>query len=227
MDVTVIQHSKSGHAGLIGDYVVDRVGGRLTVQRSDEGHALTIDDVRADVVVVMGSARGVYETEIPWVAGQRALMKQIVDAGVPVLGVCFGAQLLATALGGDVTPTGGFHLGWRANEARHHPIWRGPWMRWHGDHVSLPGDVDVHARADGLVQAFSRGPAVGLQFHPEASADMLDIWAAEAGLTGAMADKASEASAHARTSEAALRAQAYALFDHVFAMLRDGQAGGR
>lgn len=224
MQVTVIQHSKSGHAGLIGDYLVERAGAALRVVRSDEGETLTLDDVRADAVVVMGSARGVYETEIPWVMSQRALMKEMVDEGVPVFGVCFGAQLLATALGGDVKPTGGFYLGWRGNEEPAEPIWQGPWLRWHGDHVSLPDDVEVHARADGLVQAFRRGPAVGVQFHPEASADMLDLWAAEARLTGAIAEKASKASAHARDNAQALRAEAYRLFDHVFALLRDGKA---
>lgn len=220
MDVTVIQHSRSGHAGLIGDYLLERADARVTAVRSDEGRALTLDDVRADAVVVMGSARGVYETDVPWVLRQRELMKEMVDAGVPVFGVCFGAQLLATALGGDVKPTGGFHLGWRANETLSAPIWQGPWMRWHGDHVSLPDDVAVHARADGIIQAFSRGPAVGVQFHPEASADMLDLWSIEAKLTGENAVMANVASTHARTYEEALRAEAYALFDHVFAMLR-------
>lgn len=224
MRVTVIQHSKSGHAGLIGDYLVERAGATLDVVRSDEGRELTLADVRADAVVVMGSARGVYETEIPWVMRQRALMKEMVDEGVPVFGVCFGAQLLATALGGDVKPTGDFYLGWRGNEEPAEPIWQGPWLRWHGDHVSLPDDVKIHARADGLVQAFQRGPAVGVQFHPEASADMLDLWAVEAGLKGAFAEKASTASAHARGDAVRLREEAYRLFDHVFGLLRGEKA---
>lgn len=223
MQVTVIQHSSSGHAGLIGSYVVERLGATLRALRSDALMEASVDEVASDAVVVMGSARGVYETEIPWVARQRALMKGLVDADVPVFGVCFGAQLLATALGGDVKPTGGFYLGWRENETDA-AVWRGPWLRWHGDHVSLPPDVEVHARADGLVQGFARGRAVGVQFHPEASSDMLDLWSKEAMLTDPLATQARDVVAYARVNAAPLKTQAYALFDHVFARL--GCGGG-
>jgi GMP synthase-like glutamine amidotransferase len=223
MDVTVIQHSSSGHSGLIGDYAVDRLGATLRILYSDALLDASVDDLRSDAVVVMGSARGVYETDIPWIARQRDLMRGLVDSGVPVFGVCFGAQLLATALGGDVRPTGDFHLGWRENQAGS-TVWKGPWLRWHGDHVSLPADVEVMANADGLVQAFARGPAVGVQFHPEASSDMLDRWSQEAKLNGRLAEQASEVVAYAEQNADAIRAKSYRLFDHVFARLTGGEA---
>ncbi|MFC7054272.1 type 1 glutamine amidotransferase [Hansschlegelia quercus] len=221
MDVTVIQHSPSGHAGLIGDYVVERLGATLRTLYSDALLHASVDDLKSDAVVVMGSARGVYETEIPWIARQRELMRGLVESGVPVFGVCFGAQLLATAIGGDVRPTGDFHLGWRENPEAS-TVWKGPWLRWHGDHVSLPADVEVMARADGLVQAFARGSAVGVQFHPEASSDMLDRWSQEAMLKGRLAEQASDVAAYARQNAEAIRAKSYDLFDHVFARLAGG-----
>jgi GMP synthase-like glutamine amidotransferase len=221
MKVTVIQHSPSGHAGLIGDYVVERVGGTLRTLYSGALLDASVDDLKSDAVVVMGSARGVYETEVPWIARQRELMRGLVEGGVPVFGVCFGAQLLATALGGDVRPTGGFHLGWRENPGAS-TVWQGPWLRWHGDHVSLPADVEVMAQADGLVQAFARGAAVGVQFHPEASSDMLDLWSQEAMLKGRLADQASEVADYARRNAGAIKAKSYDLFDHVFARLTGG-----
>ncbi|MET0313007.1 MAG: type 1 glutamine amidotransferase [Hansschlegelia sp.] len=225
MQVIVIQHSQSGHSGFIGDYVVERLGGTVRTLYSGALLEASPEDLKADAVVVMGSARGVYETHVPWIAQQRALMKGLVDAGVPVFGVCFGAQLLATAIGGDVRPTGDFHLGWRENESAFAPVWKGPWVRWHGDHISLPADVEVHARADGLVQAFRRGTAVGVQFHPEASGDMLERWSQETALTGVLADQASELVSYARRNEGRLRGEAYALFDHVFELLlADGAA---
>lgn len=226
MDVTVIQHSPSGHAGLIGDYVVERLGGTLRTLRSDALLDASVGDLKSDAVVVMGSARGVYETDIPWIARQRALTRGLVEAGVPVFGVCFGAQLLATALGGEVRPTGGFHLGWRENEGAS-TVWKGPWLRWHGDHVSLPAGVEVMARADGLVQAFARGAAVGVQFHPEASGEMLALWSQEAMLKGRMAERAGDVAAYARRNAEAIRAKSYALFDDVFARLTGGTGAGR
>lgn len=222
MEVTVIQHSPSGHAGLIGDYAVERLGATLRTLYSDALLDASVDDLKSDAVVVMGSARGVYETEIPWIARQRALMRGLVERGVPVFGVCFGAQLLATALGGDVHPTGDFYLGWRENHVAS-PVWKGPWLRWHGDHVSLPADVEVLARADGLVQAFARGAAVGVQFHPEASSDMLERWSQEAKLKDGLADQASEVIAYAERNADAIKAKSYDLFDHVFARLSGGE----
>ncbi len=84
--------------------------------------------------------------------------------------------------------------------------------------------MTVHARADGLVQAFQRGPAVGVWFQPEASTDMLDLWAVEAGLKGGFAEKAFTALSYAREDAVRLREEAYRLFDHVFGLLRDGKA---
>jgi GMP synthase (glutamine-hydrolysing) len=220
MKVTVIQHSTSGHAGLIGDYIIAKAGGTIQTLFSDQILGLSVEAVRADLVVVLGSANGVYETHIPWVAHQRQLMKALVEESIPVFGVCFGAQLIATAIGGEVRPTGNFHLGWYENDRSASSLWRGPWLRWHGDHITLPPEAEVCAEADGLIQAFRYKSAVGVQFHPEVSTGMLDQWAEEATLTGALADRVADVSDYAQANAERIRNEAFALFDHVFDLLK-------
>jgi GMP synthase (glutamine-hydrolysing) len=105
-----------------------------------------------------------------------AYLGQAVAQGRAVLGICFGAQLLAAAIGGSVEATGTLHAGWGEMCDAAAPVWRGPWLRWHGDHVRLPPEAEVLARADDTIQAFACRHAVGLQFHPEAHGGCLADW---------------------------------------------------
>ena len=63
------------------------------------------------------------------------------------------------------------------NEDSSDPVWRGPWLRWHGDHLTAPPGAEVLARSDDTVQVFRIGSAVGVQFHPEADAVIAARWA--------------------------------------------------
>ena len=72
--------------------------------------------------------------------------------------------------------TGRFHAGWGEIPEVVDPVWRGPWVRWHGDHVRLPAKAEVLARADDTIQAFAYRHAVGLQFHPEAHGGCVANW---------------------------------------------------
>ena len=138
------------------------------------------DPAGYDVVVPLGSRWAAYDERLPWIAGEVAMVREALDAGLGVLGVCFGGQLLARVLGGSVARSPEPEIGWHevrsANPALVPP---GPWFQWHFDRLTLPpGSVEV-ARNDRATQAFVQGRALGLQFHPELDEALLELWIAE------------------------------------------------
>jgi GMP synthase (glutamine-hydrolysing) len=178
MRVLVIENHAGAPAGLFGDWLAAR-GAALDVVAPD---VLPDRPGPHDLVVTLGSPAGAWE-DIGWVHRQRRFLQEALAAGTPVVGICFGAQLLATAIGGRAAPMQGrCFVGWHANEEVADPVWRGPWVRWHADHLEVPEGTAVLARDRGTVQAFHHttpggANAVGVQFHPEASAAMANGWA--------------------------------------------------
>ena len=140
------------------------------------------DPTRYDVIVPLGARWSVYDERLAdlWVAGEVAMVRTAVAAGVGVLGVCFGGQLVAHALGGTVVRSPDPEIGWRevrSNDPSLVP--NGPWFQWHFDRFTLPpGAIEV-ARNDSAIQAFVAGTAMGLQFHPEVDADLQERWITE------------------------------------------------
>jgi GMP synthase-like glutamine amidotransferase len=94
-----------------------------------------------------------------------------------VLGVCFGAQALATALGGSVEPSPRPEIGWTDIETDIPTVVPpGPWFQWHYDRCVLPpGAVELARNAVGP-QAFRAGRSLGVQFHPEITTAMVRGW---------------------------------------------------
>ncbi len=132
-----------------------------------------------DLVVPLGSSHSAYDTSVPFLAGEARLIREAVDAGVPVLGICFGAQLLAQVLGGDVSPLpDGPEIGWLPVSTRDQAlIDPGPWLVWHFDVMTVPPGADEVAWTASGTQAFRYGPHVGVQFHPEATPENIGSWA--------------------------------------------------
>jgi len=127
-----------------------------------------------DAVVVSGSPYAVYDDR-PWIPKLEAWARGAVDRQIPTLGVCFGHQLLARALGGDVEPMDryevGFHEIHRTGESR---LLDGldEWFTAftaHRDEVTRLPDGAVRLAENNFtdVHAFRDGPAFGVQFHPE------------------------------------------------------------
>jgi len=155
---------------------------------TDAGYTLTyvdvatedisrIDPTSPDLLVVLGGPIGVYETDIyPFLLAELHLIKQRLDAGLPILGICLGAQLIAAALGARVAATGTKEIGFAplaltdegATSALRH-LAGVPVLHWHGDAFDVPTQAKLLATTPIANQAFSIGPQVlGLQFHPEA-----------------------------------------------------------
>lgn len=135
------------------------------------------DPLDYDAIVPLGARWAVYDERVPWIADECAMVHRALDAGVGVLGICFGGQLLAHALGGAVARSPEPEIGWcevhTDNPALVPP---GPWFQWHFDRMTTPpGAVEV-ARNASATQAFVQGRALGMQFHPEVDAALVEQW---------------------------------------------------
>ena len=132
-----------------------------------------------DVVVVMGAPWGAWEDERigNWLLPELKLMREVHNAGVPILGICFGGQLMARVLGGSVARAPKAEVGWFELESSDESlIPRGPWFQYHWDRwVNPPNSMQIAQTAIGP-QAFTFGRTLGLQFHPEIDPYVLDLW---------------------------------------------------
>jgi GMP synthase-like glutamine amidotransferase len=132
-----------------------------------------------DVVVVMGAPYAAYGDDVVgnWLLPELEKMKEVHNAGIPVLGICFGGQLMSRILGGRVSRSPRAELGWYEIESKDESLVpRGPWFQYHWDRFTVPPEATLIAENDLCPQAFSFGRTLGLQFHPEIDSHVLDLW---------------------------------------------------
>lgn len=193
--VLVLRHVPFEEIGSLADYLaaaglaVDQVdcfgpGWPLLVQAG-------FDPARLAGLIVMGGPMNVDQTDdYPFLATEREWLRAAVSAGLPTLGVCLGAQMLARSLGAAVRPNPVKEIGWYEVEAlaaaADDPLFAGCQLhetvfQWHGDTFDLPpGGVHLVRGATCHHQAFRVGLAAwGLQFHLEITAAMIADWLAE------------------------------------------------
>jgi GMP synthase-like glutamine amidotransferase len=187
----VIQHEPDDGPGMLGEELID-AGCTFRLVRTDQGDSLPPVDGMGGLVV-MGGEMGVHDGDAhPWLALERQLLADAVGLGLPVLGICLGAQQLAAALGAEVTTGAEPEIGVRSvtltAEGRRDPVlgpeYGGlsepalPVVEWHGDTFSLPeGAVHLAATRVYPNQAFRVGERVyGFQFHAEVDRQMAEVW---------------------------------------------------
>ncbi len=131
-----------------------------------------------DAAVVLGSKWSVYDDAAvgEWIDEELAWMRDAQANATPLLGVCFGAQAMAMALGGAVEPAPSTEIGWVNIVSSHPGIAPGPWFQFHGDRCLPPTGVEVLATNELCVQAFRSGSALAVQFHPEIDPGQLSAW---------------------------------------------------
>ena len=140
----------------------------------------------ADLVVVLGGPIGAYQEDLfPFLAHERALLRERIQSDRAVLGICLGAQIMALAMGAGVAPGPQKELGYApvdlTEAGRRSPLaWLNglPVLHWHGDCAELPPGADLLARTDACpVQAFAISDhGLALQFHIETEASGVEAW---------------------------------------------------
>lgn len=190
LSVLVFQHDPHDGPGYLGEALLQR-GARLEIVRLDEGES--VPDLSAyDMLLVMGGTMNVYQDDkYPWLIEETHAIRQVVESGKAVLGVCLGGQLLAKALGAQVRLGAATEIGLTpialTEAGETDPLFEGlpqiEAVEWHEDTFDIPTGAVALARSEGCAhQAFRFGErAYGLQFHPEVLPVMLAEWIKEAG----------------------------------------------
>ena len=191
MRALFIQQDHVSPIGPIGDafggrgYDIDQL--LVVPEEAHHSPSVTVsfpDPSQYDVIVAMGAPWSVYDHGRigSWVLDEIAFLRSAHDAGVPILGICFGGQALAAALGGSVVASDRPEIGWTLLQSdRPDLVEEGPWFEWHHDRWVLPAGVTAIASTDVAEQAFVVGRSLGVQFHPEMTPAMLEGWLSNGG----------------------------------------------
>lgn len=183
MTIHYIQHEPFEGLVCIADWA-KAAGHTLTVTRTYEHPEFPSPD-KFDCLIIMGGAMSAYDHDkFPFLTVEKSFIRQSIEAGKRVLGICLGAQLIASAMGAKVFSNKFQEIGWYpitlTPEAKVHPLFEGipaelTVFHWHGDTFDLPvGAVLLASSQVTRNQAFAIGNKVlALQFHYEATAESI------------------------------------------------------
>ena len=139
-------------------------------------------------IVVLGSEEAAYDPAVAWLPAEKAFVARAMALGTPVLGLCFGGQLIADVLGGQVRKADVAEIGWVDVAALPHSAQNGAapdpadaavsgtWFAWHYDQFRPPPGSTVLAASSNCLHAFRHGPHLALQFHPEVTPEQIELW---------------------------------------------------
>ncbi len=223
----VIQHEQPTPGGYVNQWLDDR-GVDQDVFRIDlEEHE--VDPDQYDMIVSLGSEFAAFDDSVPWLEREMRLLTLAAGAAVPVLGICFGGQLLARVLGGRSFRGEVSEIGWLPVRTQvPEVVAEGPWFQWHFDTFTPPPGARLIADSPAGPQAYAIGRSLGLQFHPEVTPEIMELWVAayrhELDQESVDPDQLLE-DTYRRADET--RAAAYRLFDGFLNLSgRDDNRGG-
>jgi GMP synthase-like glutamine amidotransferase len=175
MSGLILQNDTEDGPSLLGEWLDENVLPFDTIKTWSEG--VPPDPDRWDWVVAMGSKCSATDQEPDWVPAEIDFLRRAVASDVPVLGICFGGQALARALDAEISPADPLSVGWFETHT-HDPsvVPPGPWLHLNFERFSVPSGATLIAESPTGNDAFSLGPHLGLQFHPEATPPQVDGW---------------------------------------------------
>ncbi len=186
MDIAVFMHVENEGPGTLGTFLESHGAGLVPVNLF-AGDPVPTDPSRFSAVISMGGPMNVYEEDqYPWLKDEDAFLRKAIEADIPVIGVCLGAQLIAKASGARVTKSPEQEIGWGkialTDAGLNEPLFAGlpgdmDVFQWHGDMFEIPAGGSLLARSTACPnQALRYRNALGLQFHVEVTPEVLSRW---------------------------------------------------
>ncbi len=132
-----------------------------------------------DLIIPLGAPWGAWDDGCigNWLQPELKWIRDAIENDIPVLGICFGGQLMARALGGSVARGPRPELGWHFIHSKEPDLISiGPWFQFHYDRWQLPPGAKEIAVSPVASQAFSYRRSLALQFHPELDREVLEGW---------------------------------------------------
>jgi len=189
----VLQHLEIEGPGLFEQFAKER-DLKIKIIRLDKKDNLP-QTKKGDLILIMGGPMGVKDIgsdRYPWLKLERNFIKRELENKIPIIGVCLGAQLLASAAGGDIEvlkygspPKALPEIGWSEifidkSNKNFKELFEDPFhvLHWHGDRILLPNKAVLIASSARCKEQFFRigNFAYGLQFHVETTGAMIDNW---------------------------------------------------
>jgi GMP synthase-like glutamine amidotransferase len=181
-----ISHQRDAGPGVFAE-AIEATGGRLDVWHIAETDRPPADPFGYDAVITFGGAMHADQVDdYAWLGAEKELLARLLDRGVPLLGVCLGAQLLVVAAGGEARRAGRPEIGWHpvevSDEGSADPLLaplapRFEAFQWHSYECLPPAGAVILAESPVCAQAFRIGEtAWGIQFHSEVSAADAARW---------------------------------------------------
>jgi len=192
----VLQHLEIEGPGLFEQFAKER-DLKIEIIRLDKKNALP-QTTKGDLILIMGGPMGVKDIgsdRYPWLKLERDFIKKELENKRPIIGICLGAQLIASAAGGDVEilkygcpPKELPEIGWSQifidkSNSDFKAMFQEPFyvLHWHGDRILLPNKAILIASSARCKEQFFRigDYAYGLQFHIETTGAMINKWIKE------------------------------------------------
>ncbi len=171
----ILQHEEPTPPGYLAEWLEER-NADYEVHRIDL-HDWAHDPRDYDFIASLGSEFAAFDDTRPFVKREADLLRDATRADVPVLGLCFGGQLLARVMGGKSFRSEHSEIGWLPVQTEDPDlVAEGPWFNWHFDTFTLPPGAKLIAKTDVAPQAYVIGRSLGLQFHPEVTPEIMESW---------------------------------------------------
>jgi GMP synthase-like glutamine amidotransferase len=179
--IGVVANLEDPEAGFVEERL-ESLGGTFLRRWRSEPDSLDGLESSVDLLVLLGSDWSVYDpAHRREIAAESDLARRASTAGCPVLGICFGGQLVASAHGLDVVRSPRGEIGWARIDSDDQELFgNGPWFQFHLDQW-IPGPpLTTIARNQLAPQAVRYRRTLGLQFHPEVTTEVATRWILEA-----------------------------------------------